>query len=65
MSTSPEFVDFAEEYKRYKAEISSVDLVFDGLSNDISLTFIAENFIFSTCLRYVDTSCFCKISRRL
>ena len=35
-----------------------VNLVFDRLSNDISHFVLAQNFIISTCLRYVDISDF-------
>ena len=48
------FVNFLEEYKRFEVEIFRVNYFFKGLSNDISHLFIAQNFIISTCLRYVD-----------
>ena len=45
------FVKFFKDYNRYKAEIFRVNLVFNKLSNDISLMFVAQNFSISTCLR--------------
>ena len=59
------FVNFLEEYNRYNAEIINVNITFDDLSNDISHVVIAGNFIFCTCLRYVDISSFNQFSRRL
>ena len=58
MSTFPEFVNFLEDYIRYRVEISSVNLIFKGLSNDTTHCVVAQNIIFSTCLRYVDISDF-------
>ena len=54
-----------QDYNRYRAENFNVYLTFNGLSNDVSLIFVAQNFIISICLRYVDISCFCQFSRRL
>ena len=54
MSTYTVFVNFLEDYNRYRAEIFSVNITFDKLSNDISHFVVAQNFIISTCLRYVD-----------
>ena len=51
MTSYTDFVNFLEEYNRYEAEIFSVYITFNGLSNDISFVFVAENFIISTCLR--------------
>ena len=45
------FVNFLEEYYRYKVEIFSVYITFNGLSNDISFVYVAQNFIICTCLR--------------
>ena len=36
MSTFSVFVNFLEDYNRYKAETFSVNITFDDLSNDIS-----------------------------
>ena len=41
-----------------RAEIFSVYLTFNGLSNDISHVAVAQNFVISTCLRYVDITDF-------
>ena len=38
--------------------------IFD-LSNEVSHIDVAQSFIISTCLRYVDIFCFCQFSRRL
>ena len=35
------FVNFLEEYYRYKVEIFSVYITFNELSNDISFVFVA------------------------
>ena len=51
MSTYTDFVNFLEEYYRYKVEIFSVYITFNGLSNDISFVYVAQNFIICTCLR--------------
>ena len=51
MSTYTDFVNFLEEYNRYRAEFFRVNITFDDLSNDISLIFIAQNFITSICSR--------------
>ena len=53
-------LNFLEEYNRYRAEIFSVNITFDELSNDISHFIVAQNFIISTCLSYVDIYCFCQ-----
>ena len=45
------FVNFLEEYNRYKVEIFRVYLTFNDLSNGISFVFVAENFVICTCLR--------------
>ena len=58
MSTSLEFVNFLEEFNKYRAETFSGYLTFNGLSKDILLIFVALIFIFSTCLRYVDITDF-------
>ena len=49
-----DFVNFFEDYNRYRVEIFRVHQFFNGLSNDISHLVVAQNFIISTCLRYVD-----------
>ena len=46
-------INFLEEYNMYRGEIFTVYLTFDGLSYDISFVFVAQNFVISTCLRYV------------
>ena len=51
-------VNFLEEYYRYEVDIFSVNLIFKRLSSDISLFVVAQNFIVSTCLRYVDNTDF-------
>ena len=51
MSTYTDFVNFLEEFNRYKAEIFSVYTTFNDLSNGISSIIVAQNFIISTCLR--------------
>ena len=57
--------DFLEDYDGYGAEIVSVHLYFNKLSDDISHFVVAQNFIICTCLRYVDILGFCQFSRRL
>ena len=55
MSTfNTDFVIFLKDYNRCRAEIFSVNEIFNGLSNNISQVKLAQNFVFSTCLRYVD-----------
>ena len=54
MSTFFEFVNFLEENNRYMVELFSVNLIFNGLSNDISHFVLAETFIISAYLKYVD-----------
>ena len=54
MSTFSVFVNFLEDYNRYKAENFSVNITFNDLSNDISHVVVAQNFIICTCLSYVD-----------
>ena len=54
MSTYTDFVNFLEEYNRYEVEIFRVYITFNGLSNDVSHFVIAQNFVISTCLSYVD-----------
>ena len=49
------FFNFLENANRYKVEIFRVHITFDRLSNDISLTVVAQNFIISTCLSKVLT----------
>ena len=49
----------------YKAEIFSVNITFNDVSNDVSFVFVAQNFTISTCLKYVDIYCFCQFSQRL
>ena len=44
---------FLENDNRYRVEIFSVNLVFNELLNDISHVVLAQNFIITTCLRYV------------
>ena len=51
MSTYNVFVNFLEEYNRYRAEIFNVNITFDDLSNDVSHFVVAQNFKISTCLR--------------
>ena len=48
------FFNFLEDYNRYKAEIFSVHLTFHELSKNISHFVVGQNFIISTCLKYVD-----------
>ena len=61
------FCQFLENGNRYNVEIFCVNLFFNGLLNDISHFVVTQNFIISTCLRYVDIFCFClcQFSRRL
>ena len=49
-----DFVNFLEDGIRYNVEFFKVDEFFNGLSNDVSHFVVAQNFIISTCLRYVD-----------
>ena len=48
-----DFVNFLEDYIRYKVENFRVNYFFNGLSNDIPHVKLAQNFITSTCLGYV------------
>ena len=52
------FLAFLEDGNRYKVEIFSVNLIFKVLSNFKSHFVVAQNFIISTCLRYVDNTDF-------
>ena len=54
MSTFTDFVNFFEDCNRYGVEIFSVNVFFKGLSNDIANFVLSQNFIISTCLKYVD-----------
>ena len=64
MSTYTDFVNFLEDYITYRVEIFRVRF-FDELSNDISHFVVAQGFIISTCLRYVDIFEFSQFSWRL
>ena len=46
-----DFVNFLGEYQRYREDFFRENYFFKGLSNDISHFVLAQNFIFSTCLR--------------
>ena len=59
-----DFVNFLENANRYKVEIFSVTITFSGLSNDISLVVVAQNFIISTCLSKVLTINFLENANR-
>ena len=61
---SNNFINFLQDLNRYRVEIFSVKTTFDDLSNDVSHFVLAQNFIISTCLRYVDIYRFCQFSRR-
>ena len=54
MSTFSVFVNFLEDYNRYKAENFSDNIFFNDLSKDISHVVVAQNFIICTCLSNVD-----------
>ena len=56
---------FSKNIKKHRAEIFSVNITFKGLSNDVSHFVLAQSFIISTCLSYVDIFDFCHFSRRL
>ena len=45
-----QFINFLENYNRYKVEIFRMNLPFNKLSNDISFVFVTQNFISSICL---------------
>ena len=45
------FVNFLEEYYRYKVEIFRVYSTFNKVSNGISHFVVAQNFVIYTCLR--------------
>ena len=49
-----DFVNFLENGNRYEVEFFNLHNYFIGLSNDVSHFVVAQNFIISTCLRYVD-----------
>ena len=51
-------INFLEDGKRYKVEIFSVYLLFNELSKNISHFVVTQNFVISTCLRYVDITDF-------
>ena len=53
--TKTYFFNFLENANRYKIEIFRVNITFDGLSNDISLIVVAQNFIISTYISKVLT----------
>ena len=59
------FCRFLENGNRYRAEIFNVYLTFNGLSSDISHFVLAQNFIISTCLRYVDIFQFLSIFSKI
>ena len=48
-------INFLEDGNRYRSEIFSVNITFNGLSNDISHFVVAQNFIISTCLSSLST----------
>ena len=52
------FCQFLENGRRYRVETFSINLIFNGLSNDISNLVLAKNFIISTLSRYVDNTDF-------
>ena len=58
MSTYTDFVNFLEDYKRYKVKNISVYSTFNKLSNDISFVFVTQNFIICICLRMTSFSVF-------
>ena len=58
MSTYTDFVNFLEDGNRYRAEIFRVHWFFKELSNDISHFVVAQKFLISTCLKYVDKTDF-------
>ena len=47
-------INFLEDGNRYKVEIFSVYLTFNGLFDDVSHVVVAQNFVISTCLRESD-----------
>ena len=47
-------VEFLEYYNRYNVDIFSVNYYFIGLLDEKSHIVVAQKFIISTCLRYVD-----------
>ena len=49
-----DFVKFLEDYNRYKFENFRLYYFLNRLWNDISQYVVAQNFIISTCSRYVD-----------
>ena len=64
VSTYTVFVNFPEEYYRYKVEIFRVYITFNELSNGISFVYVAQNFIICTCLRNDVILGFYQFSRR-
>ena len=50
MLTFSEFVNFVEDYNRYRVEIFRVYYFSNGPPNDISFILVAEKFIILTCL---------------
>ena len=58
------FCQFLENGNRYNVEIFCANLFFNGLLNDISHFVVTQNFIISTCLRYVNFGEFCKILQK-
>ena len=59
MSTfNTDFVMFLEDGNRYMVDSFSVNWTCDVLSNDVTLIFVAWNFIISTCLRYANNTDF-------
>ena len=59
------FTNFLEDYNRYRTESFSVHYCFNRLSKKISHFVLAQTFIISTCLRFVDIFGFCQFSQRL
>ena len=52
------FCQFLEIGNRYRVEFFSINLIFNGLSNEISHFVVGQKFKISTCLRYVDNTDF-------
>ena len=52
---------FLKNSKRYRVQNFIVHKLFNDLSNDILLILVAQNFLISTCLRYVDITDFVKV----
>ena len=55
LTINTEMVNFLENANRYKVQIFSVNITFNGLSNDISHFVVAQNFVMSSCLSKVLT----------